>query len=457
MYLNSNTDKAEVKNGRLYLPIQASHKVSYICKLVSESGWLDCTPLWILPNNSSVAYDIAFTLFKFLEAKLGSICQAHVVGVIHSNASPSIDLVLKHSFFLSGIVSVSKEIFNRTETDNIDRVPHVNLLYPANFAAENISSSNLDSPLSVVYVGRLEEEQKRVSRVLRLLEALNYSGEVFNVDICGSGDRYSDFELLKQRFDSPSSSIQLRLHGWVARDEVARILSRSDVVVLTSDFEGSPLVILEAMSTGVVPVVMYYGDEVRELINHGESGFVVDRGDVSAMASVLCDLAKDRVSLQRMKDAALDASRARVSPKLWLDTLRDMSGKRVEKAPGRQTELVNLMALAMRKIVRFRSNEKLAIWGGGELGRTLLDLIRESRPDLQVVAIVDEKLSIYISNYCNVDLVKPRQLLEFYIDKILIASRYYEVEIKTQVQTLYEGSNHKPLLIQPFATDVKFS
>lgn len=453
VYLNSNIKHVEINDGRMYVPVQLSHKVHFISDLIDKSEWLSSSTSWIFPNNSTVAYDVALDLLLSLQNESRASYKAFIVGMIHSNTAASIELALKNSHFLSSIISVSKEIFGKVEPRNIEKLPHRKLIYPTKFGFGNIKKENIDLPLSIAYVGRLEEEQKRVSRLLRLLETLDSSGEPFSVNIYGSGEGLHDLALQKQRFDSFKSLVQLHLHGRVAHGEVERLLHHSDVMVLTSDFEGSPLAILEAMSMGVVPVVMYYGDEVRELIDHGENGFVVDRGDVAAMAALLCNITKDRRLLQRLKRAALDSTKARISPRLWIDTIKDMSHKRRTLNASCETELVKLMALADMRIASLRSNERLAIWGAGELGRTLFDLIRESRPDLEVVAMVDEKLSVYISNYCTVDLVKPSQLLDFHIDKILIASRYYVLEITTQVQKLYDGYQRKPLLIQTFAMD----
>jgi glycosyltransferase involved in cell wall biosynthesis len=67
------------------------------------------------------------------------------------------------------------------------------------------------------------------------------------------------------------------------RPNVEEILWATDVSVLTSDYEGLSNVLLESMASGV-PVVSTDFAGVEELITHGESGFIVRRGDVSGMA-----------------------------------------------------------------------------------------------------------------------------------------------------------------------------
>ncbi len=72
-----------------------------------------------------------------------------------------------------------------------------------------------------------------------------------------------------------------RLAGW--RRDVAEIMRCLDVFVLTSLWEGLPRVYLEALASGV-PVVGTCVDGAPEVIQDGVNGFLVDPGDVQALA-----------------------------------------------------------------------------------------------------------------------------------------------------------------------------
>ena len=60
-------------------------------------------------------------------------------------------------------------------------------------------------------------------------------------------------------------------------------LSQLDVFLLTSKWEGMPNVVMEAMLNRV-PVISTDVDGSRELIRHGENGFLVDIDDVNSMS-----------------------------------------------------------------------------------------------------------------------------------------------------------------------------
>ena len=62
-----------------------------------------------------------------------------------------------------------------------------------------------------------------------------------------------------------------------------RLLKCTDIYVASSKSEGLPINLLEAMSCGL-PVIAGKNRGHSEILNHGSNGFLVERGDVAAMA-----------------------------------------------------------------------------------------------------------------------------------------------------------------------------
>ena len=71
-----------------------------------------------------------------------------------------------------------------------------------------------------------------------------------------------------------------------ARDDIAQILSKTDVFVLSSIAEGIPMTILEAMSAKT-PIVATRVGGIPEVVEDAKEGFLVDRSDSAALAQGL--------------------------------------------------------------------------------------------------------------------------------------------------------------------------
>lgn len=74
------------------------------------------------------------------------------------------------------------------------------------------------------------------------------------------------------------------------RTEVVELLAAADAVVLSSAWEGSPNAVLEALAAAR-PVVATDVGGVRELVEHGQSGYLVPCGNPAALASAMSRLA----------------------------------------------------------------------------------------------------------------------------------------------------------------------
>ncbi|MDD9370108.1 MAG: glycosyltransferase, partial [Acidimicrobiales bacterium] len=71
-----------------------------------------------------------------------------------------------------------------------------------------------------------------------------------------------------------------------SRDDVFALLPAFDTFVLSSQFEGLPIALLEAMATGVAPVATRVGG-IPEVITDGRDGLLVPAGDPGALAAAL--------------------------------------------------------------------------------------------------------------------------------------------------------------------------
>ncbi|MBW9209525.1 glycosyltransferase [Mumia sp. zg.B21] len=149
-----------------------------------------------------------------------------------------------------------------------------------------------------VVLGRLAA-QKRVTHALDAFALARRSVGTATLSVYGDGDLRPALEEHARRLGVLDHAT---FHG---HDPGARdTLETATALLVTSIHEGYPLGTLEAMSRGC-PVIGYdvpYG--MREQIQDGENGFLVEAGDVGAMAARMVTLAGDPGLVVRMSRAA---------------------------------------------------------------------------------------------------------------------------------------------------------
>jgi len=108
-------------------------------------------------------------------------------------------------------------------------------------------------------------------------------------------------EKIERKIAQFNLSSRFILAGW--RRDVPRILSAMDVFVLTSLWEGLPIVVLEAMASQV-PVVATHTGGISEVITDGETGFLVPCHDMPSMLKKMQDLLSDSSLKNRVIQSA---------------------------------------------------------------------------------------------------------------------------------------------------------
>jgi glycosyltransferase involved in cell wall biosynthesis len=103
----------------------------------------------------------------------------------------------------------------------------------------------------LVWAGRIEEEQKRVSDLVRIASALRTLDVPFTLQVIGDGPE-------RPRLEREIEALGLQDHveflGWMDADGIWARFCDSDVLILPSNFEGMPVVVMEALSAGCAVV-----------------------------------------------------------------------------------------------------------------------------------------------------------------------------------------------------------
>ncbi|MDP2832077.1 MAG: glycosyltransferase family 4 protein [Pseudomonadota bacterium] len=152
-----------------------------------------------------------------------------------------------------------------------------------------------------------------------------------------------------EKITAMARALGQRFHFLGYRKDIPDLLASSDIFLLTSQREGGPYVLIEAMLTGNAIVTTRCGGLVPDVIEHGKTGLLVDVDDAPAMAKSVLELLaapERRVELARH-------ARARVHEEFDVNlSVAKMAGvyedvlARPAPAPGSTAAMLFLRAIA---------------------------------------------------------------------------------------------------------------
>ena len=150
--------------------------------------------------------------------------------------------------------------------------------------------------LQCAFIGRVTQI-KRPDRFLDVVAELKSRGSQINFFIAGDGEL---LDFCRERIKQEELPVQVL--GW--QSNIEKVLSAADMVVLTSDNEGTPLSLIQAGMAGI-PVVSTDVGSVSEVVLDGVTGIVTTL-DIQKIADALEKLSLGKDLRARLGAAAQD-------------------------------------------------------------------------------------------------------------------------------------------------------
>ena len=167
---------------------------------------------------------------------------------------------------------------------------------PARFVPKTPASAA--GPVQLLSVGRLAPAKGQLL-LLQACALLKSEGKAFTLRLVGDGP---DRSRLEQAVRHHQLADCVQFTGALNQAEVRAELAGADAFVLPSLAEGIPVVLMEAMASGV-PCVTSPVNGIPELIEHGQTGLLATPGDAQALADQLRQLMSDAALRQRLAHA----------------------------------------------------------------------------------------------------------------------------------------------------------
>lgn len=161
-----------------------------------------------------------------------------------------------------------------------------------------------DDQVLFVCVARLEP-QKNHALLLKAFAQGPASDSDAHLVLVGEG-------ILREQLKEQAKSLGLngQIHFLGVRNDIPEVLSAVDGFVMSSDWEGNPLSVMEAMASGL-PIVSTAVGGVPSLFENGREGILVQPGDVQGLSSAMTFLLGKRELRQFLGTAAARRARER--------------------------------------------------------------------------------------------------------------------------------------------------
>ncbi|MBR4052494.1 MAG: glycosyltransferase family 4 protein [Alistipes sp.] len=164
---------------------------------------------------------------------------------------------------------------------NIEVIPNAALFIAPRYSTQNEKR--------VIAVGRLDY-QKGFDRLIEAwaLVQQNPACRSWRLDIFGQGEWQEMLEeMIRERNLGQTAQIN------PPSKQIGEEYAASSILVMSSHYEGFPMVMIEAMACGV-PVVSYdFKCGPRDIIREGDNGLIIPEGDISALAEGICRLIQE--------------------------------------------------------------------------------------------------------------------------------------------------------------------
>ncbi|MEN3753686.1 glycosyltransferase [Mangrovibacter sp. SLW1] len=184
----------------------------------------------------------------------------------------------------------------------------------------------------IVYIGRIDNSQKQLTHALDIVNCLvkNETFYGWQFDLYGTGN---DIELIKDKIESLLLCDSVHLKGkYISLDSV---LEKTDLLILTSKFEGLPLSLIEGALSGI-PLISYNcSPGISDIIENGYNGYIIEQDNKAEFEMRLAELILDNEKLKKFGENSFSLAQRKFSKEVILQKWNSvLSGCELNQSKG---------------------------------------------------------------------------------------------------------------------------
>ena len=282
------------------------NNMNYISRLTKLRGFIKSeNPDYVIPFLSHVCIQTCVALFGLKYKIVQTVRNDPKTlpsGKVHRLLR---DVFIRFSYKTFVQNQEQKNYFNKKIHNKIFVLPN-----PVRGDLFNINHKNKNEKIIIASDGRLNSQKN----FFMLIDAVDKIAKKYNnieLRIYGDGDLKEE---LQQFIDSKGLSETFRLMG--RTNDMKTMLSSIDLYVLSSDFEGMPNSLMEAMAAGVPCISTDCPTGPSDLIEDGVNGLLVPVGDTLAMSRAI-----EKMLFESDKDSMAEKGREFIKSNFSADVI----------------------------------------------------------------------------------------------------------------------------------------
>lgn len=201
-------------------------------------------------------------------------------------------------------------VFNKIYHTEDDGRKLTSIVNPCTFKAyrQHLSKENI-----VLVVARMEEQQKRISNALKIWNNVYDYTKEWKLVLVGDGPSIGLYKQMSARFGFNN----VEFVGYSA--DVSQYYKKSKIFLTTSIWEGLPVAVLEALHYGCVPIAFDSYAALREVIEDGRNGFIVQLHNLEEFGKKLRILMENN----ELRETMAESGTLDIEAKFDLSLVRD--------------------------------------------------------------------------------------------------------------------------------------
>lgn len=198
-------------------------------------------------------------------------------------------------------------VLTNTDKKNYQKFVNSKIKYIPNFSTIHINKQSTITSNTIIAVGRLEY-QKGFDLLLEAWKKISNKIYPWNLLIIGSGSKQDELSKFIKENDL-EKSVTLK----PATNNISTIYEQASILVMSSRFEGLPMVLIEAKMAGLPCISFDCPNGPNEVIRNNIDGYIVENGNIDKLSETIFNATKDRNALKQMGKEAYNDAKNRFS------------------------------------------------------------------------------------------------------------------------------------------------